>query len=162
MRTLVVFYSLTGNVRFIADIMAQSLGATLQPLTLVEAMPQSTWKSLWKGGGQVIRKATPALEPLQHHPDDFDQLVIGTPIWAATFAPAIRTFLAQYPLREKRLAFYCCHGGGGKGRAFKRLRTILAGNVFIGEYECKEPLKQDREEVEQSVRQWAQTLIAHT
>lgn len=160
MKTLVVYYSLTGNVHYVATILADALGATLQPLTLAEPMPQGFLKQLWKGGGQAIFKATPELEPLQHDPDDFEQIVIGTPIWAGTFAPAIRTFLTQHTLHGKRIAPYCCHGGGGKGKAFRTMRTLLSDNRFLEGYACKDPLKQDTVAVAETIREWAQSLVA--
>lgn len=157
MRTLVVYYSLTGNVRFVGMIVADALRATMEPLTLAEAMPQGILKRLWKGGGQALRKTAPPLIALRHNPDDFQQLVIGTPIWAGTFAPAVRTFLTQHQLQGKRIALYCCHGGGGKGKAFARMRDLLAGNTFLGEYACKDPLKQNQDTEAEAIREWVQS-----
>lgn len=144
MKKLVVYYSLTGNTRFIAEAVAKTIGAEL--LELVPKKPldgQSALKYFW-GGKQVITKEKPALEPLEKNPQDYDFVVLGTPVWAFNFCAVFNTFFDQIELKGKKMALFCCHQGGPKntlGNMAKHLKNneILTTNDFL------EPLKNDEQ-----------------
>jgi hypothetical protein len=51
-------------------------------------------KYVW-GGRQVIRKQRSALKPYTFDAAACDLIVIGTPVWAGSPAPAIETFLGK-------------------------------------------------------------------
>lgn len=51
-------------------------------------------KYVW-GGSQVIRKQRSALKPYTSDAAACDLIVIGTPVWAVSPAPAIETFLGK-------------------------------------------------------------------
>ncbi len=157
MKTLVVYYSRTGNVRYVATVMARELEADLQALKPLRDIPARGFRMFWNGGCSVLRKQTPGLHPLQYHPAAYDLVLFGTPVWVGTFAPAMRTFFKMHRIQNKRIAFFCCHGGR-KGRIFERMRQHLAGNEFAGEIDFKEPLKGDVAAVETRTRQWAASL----
>ena len=80
----------------------------------------------------------PALEPYTFQADDYDCVILGTPVWAGTIAPPLRTFIAENlsALQGKRLAvFVCCSGGPGKvmEKAKKALEveTVAAELILI-------------------------------
>ena len=90
MASLVVYYSLEGSTKLIADI-ATALGADLLELKPVkeEINPKSFLKFFW-GGRQVVLKKIPELVPYERDIGKYDLIVIGTPVWAFNYAPPIR------------------------------------------------------------------------
>jgi menaquinone-dependent protoporphyrinogen IX oxidase len=64
-----------------------------------------------RGGKQVMMKETPELEPYQIDLKNHDIIYIGTPVWAFTFTPAIRSFLKHTHLKNKKIVLFCTHEG---------------------------------------------------
>src|SRR5574343_265490 len=128
MKTLVIYYSLTGNTRFVARAVAKTLGADILELQLKDK-PENVdglMKYFW-AGKQVFTKQKPELLPLVKNPQDYDCLILGTPIWAFNYVPAFATFFDQVELKGKKIALFCCHGGGKKN-ALEIMGKMLAGS----------------------------------
>jgi menaquinone-dependent protoporphyrinogen IX oxidase len=99
----------------------------------------------------------PALKPYTFESADYERLIIGTPVWAGSFAPALDTFLDKHRIAGKKIALFCCCACG-KGRTFDKLKERLAGNSFAGEIVFVNPSKGDRAEINERVRLWLQGL----
>ena len=116
MKTLVVFYSLEGNTKFIADVIAKHLQADTLELKTAKPFPSKGFKKFFKGGMSVVFKQKPKLDNKDIDLNPYDNIIIGTPVWAGTFAPPLRTFLRANSLAGKHVAlFACCSGGNARG-----------------------------------------------
>lgn len=138
-RLLVVFYSLYGNTRFIATrIAAAGRGdlLVLQPKLL--AKPPGLLGPA--KNAQVLMGEKPALLPFRKDPEEYDLLIIGTPVWGLTCAPPLRSFLAEQNLRRQKIALFCCHSGR-PGDAIALVSSGLSGNTILGEASFCEPLR---------------------
>lgn len=153
MKKLVVYYSFDGNTKFIAQIIAEAVGADMLELKpLAEPKSHGFSKYIW-GGRQVFFKEKPPLAAFDKKPSDYDYIFIGTPVWAWTYAPALGTFFSQTQLKGKKIALFCC-SGGGPGKTFNNMKEKLAGNEIVSEMGFIEPLR-DQESNAQKARQWA-------
>ncbi len=67
--------------------------------------------------------------PYAFDADKYDQVVLGTPLWAGNFAPPLRTFLRREgeKIKGKRLSLFVCCSGGSDKTAVKKLRDMLGG-----------------------------------
>lgn len=155
LKKLVVYYSLDGNTRFAAQTLSEATGADLLELVPVKKMTRGGLKFLW-GGKQVIMKEKPKLLPLEKNPEDYDVIILGTPVWAGSYAPAIRTFLAENEIKNKKVALYACYGGSA-GKSLEKLRKEIPENEFLPEGGFAEPLKNADKGAEQ-VKEWAEKL----
>lgn len=154
MKTLIAYYSFDGNTKLVAQELARTLEADLLEVKPKKDIPHNFLK-FFLGGMGVVKKQTPELLPLDKNPEEYDLLVIGTPVWASSFVPAIRTFLTQHPVKGKKVAFFCCFGGQ-EGRTFEELKAMLPGNEFVGQLGLRMPLKH-REEINK-LQPWAASL----
>ena len=132
MASIVVYYSLEGSTKLIAENVSKELSGDLLELKPVkeEVNPKSFLKFFW-GGRQVMQKKKPALEPFSADLEKYSLIVIGTPVWAFTYTPAIRSFLSIAKIKDKKLAFFCCHEGT-PGKTLDNLEKELPGNTVIG------------------------------
>lgn len=160
MKSLVIFYSLQGNTRLLANEISSITKADLLELVPEnDISPKGFFKYL-KGGKQAFMKSKPILKPYEINLSAYDTVFIGTPVWAFTFAPSFNTFFASHDIKNKKIAFFCCHGGG-KGKVFKNLKQELSdkGNTFIGQFDYKEPLKKGKEDALEKVKTWVEEQI---
>lgn len=153
-KILVVYYSLEGNTRLIAKAISEKLSADILEVKPKKDIDSHSKMKYLIGGKQSVTKEKPELVSYDVNVDDYDILFIGTPVWAWTFAPAIRSFFAKTNLKGKKIALFSCNGGAN-GKTFENMKSELSGNEFLGEIEFKDPLKNDGEENVERVKKWA-------
>jgi len=160
MKKIVVYYSLEGNTKFVAQKIAEAIGADLLELKPKKEIvkPHSLSKYFW-GGKQVMMRERPELLPFVQNPQDYDVLFIGTPVWAWNYTPPINTFLADAKLTGKKIALFCSNGGA-IGKTFENMEKELTGNKIVGKIDFKEPLKNNPQECEEKVKRWAIEIIS--
>jgi len=157
MKTLVIYYSLEGDTKLIADAVAKSTGADVLEIRPKKEIPKNILK-LFFGGKQSMMKEKPELLPLDKNPADYDLLFIGTPVWAWNMSAPIRSFLSSAKLAGKKIGLFCCNGGQ-KGKTFDEMERILSENAVVGEIEFKEPLKHDKEADAKKAGEWAKGIL---
>ncbi|QAT17462.1 hypothetical protein BU251_06915 [Candidatus Velamenicoccus archaeovorus] len=158
MKTLVVYYSFDGNTRLIAQAIAETAGADVLELRTQDQPQSKGFSKYFWGGRQVFMKVRPALLPLDKDPAVYDLLFIGTPVWAFAPAPAMSSFLEKTAIRGKRVAVFCC-SGGGPGRTLGRMAEILAAdNVIAGRMHFVEPRRSPQVSADKA-RQWAKEVL---
>lgn len=129
-KVLIVYYSLEGNTKKISERIAKELTAELLEVKPKKDISSNNFKKYLWGGKQVIFKQQPELMPINVSINNFDVIIIGTPVWAGSYAPAIRSFLNQYTFNNKKIALFCTHEGG-KGKIFNNFKKILETNNTI-------------------------------
>ncbi len=127
MKTLVVYYSRTGTTRKVAEYIAQSLNADREQLR-EQTDRHGFWGSI-KGGRDALLRRPSALLPVEHDPSAYDLVIVGSPVWAGTLCPAVRTYLVQSAAAIQRGAFFCTHGGGGASRSYSDTENLLGKPV---------------------------------
>jgi flavodoxin len=157
LRIGVIYYSFEGNTRLVSQGIAAQTGAELLELKPQKELATHGFMKYFWGGKQAVMKERPALLPLERRPEEYDLIFLGTPVWAFTYAPPLNTFLAEYPLRNKQIAIFCCDDGS-KGKTFANLRAALTGNTILGEMELVAPLRKDQATVRQQVQKWAEAM----
>lgn len=157
-KALVIYYSFEGNTRSIAEAIAGELGADILELKPVKELRSKGFgKYIW-GGRQVVTGKMPELMPLDKDAGDYGTIFIGSPVWAYTFAPALRTFFKQCPLKGKRVGIFLCHGGGPKD-AMAKTEAMLAGNTIIGRIDFQNALEEEPESKKARAREWARKCL---
>lgn len=123
MKAIVVYFSHEGNTDWAAKAIARELQADLLRLEPEKAYP--TGKAIFlRGGGEASMGIAPALKPFSFDPDKYDTVILGTPMWAWTFAPPLRTFLRKYDLQGKKTGAFVTSIGGQTEKVFAKLGTL--------------------------------------
>ncbi len=157
MKTLIIYYSLDGNVKLLSETMAQEVGADLLVLHLKKELKSDSFlKYLW-GGRQVIMKESPEIEKINNNLNIYDLIVIGTPVWAANYVPAIRSFLANNILVNKKIALFCSHESN-PGKALINLQAKLNNNQIISVIDFFAPLKKNKDLTLGNAKNWIKNL----
>jgi flavodoxin len=153
-KALVIYYSFEGDTKFIGDAIAKELGADVLELKLEKEVKDKDYMKKYLGEKQVLMKTAPKLKPLDKKPEDYDLLVIGTPIWSGTYAPALRSFFELTDIKNKQIALFYCFTVK-RGRIFRYLRRALKGNKIIEDIGFKDPLQGDKDQALKRVKNWS-------
>ena len=156
MKTAVIFYSYDGNCTFTARQIGKLLNADIvQVETVDNKKRRGLFKILW-GGMQVVLNKLPALKPLNFDAAPYDLLILGSPVWASSPAPAIKAFLSQTKISGKKIALFMSHAGG-MGDAMVKFKASLEGNTIVSEIDFNSPVK-NAEKTIQQIEEWVKAL----
>ncbi|WP_349672320.1 flavodoxin [Lacrimispora sp.] len=153
---LVVYFSFEGNTKLIAEKIGETLNADVIELKTSKKYPTEGIGKFFWGGKSVVFGDKPTLTNESIDLSRYDTIIIGTPVWAGSFAPPIRSFINDYKIVNKKIAIFASHGGGGAAKCFAKLKEALPENKFVGEIAFVEP-KKNPESID-SAAKWAAAL----
>ena len=156
MKSLVVYYSRTGNARFVAETIAAEVGADIEEV--IDLKKRSGPIGFLTGGSDARRGKETEISPTTKSPAEYDLIIVGTPVWASRPSPAIITYLKKNDLSGKKVALFFTHGGK-KPTAFDETKALIPNSDFIGQLSLINPLT-TKEESEKQITDWCKTLTA--
>lgn len=157
-KVLVVYYSLTGNTKLIAETISDTINGDILELKPVkELSAEGSMKYVW-GGYQASMKKKPKLKVFDTNPLEYDLIFLGIPVWAWRYSPPIRSFLSMIDLSGKKVALWTCSAGDGI-KAMSRFKEALKKANIVGEIRFKEPKQHETEEAKEKVASWAKETI---
>lgn len=121
METLIVRYSLNGTTEYAVKRIADVLRLDTLRVVPKKAYPDKGFKKFLVGGGDVVTKKRPELEPYSVDLSKYERVVFASPVWASSYSPPIGTFIEENlgALGEKRFACVFCSAGGGTEKPIK-------------------------------------------
>jgi flavodoxin len=132
MKSLIIFYSLTGNCKRIANELNEKYSSDILEIKLKRGFkkPKMNFINSFIGGFQAATKRTPKINHLDIILNEYDQIILGTPVWVSTMAPAIRTFIKKYNIENKKIILFASYKGY-IGNTFSDIKNILNNNNEI-------------------------------
>lgn len=121
-KTLVAYFSRTGNTRVVAGLIQRARNADLFEIVPAAAYPQEYLATVAQARHERDSGFEPALASRVKNLAAYDTLFLGFPIWGENAPPVIRSFLSALDLSGKTLIPFITHGGYGPGSS----RAVLA------------------------------------
>lgn len=110
-KTLVVYFSHSGNTKSIADRIAARVNADVVRIETVVPYSGTAEEISAQGKREVESGYKPEIKPLDVNPAGYDRIVVGTPTWWYTMAPAVATFFSNTDLSGKDVVLYMTNAG---------------------------------------------------
>jgi flavodoxin len=123
MRNLIVYYSLSGITRKVAENAALEIGADLVEVRAKRYRPGVI--GFLRAGYDSWRGHLPPIEASGDSPERYDFVLLMSPVWAGHAATPIRAYAAKNRGRFKRVAFALTCGGWCPARAFDELKDLV-------------------------------------
>lgn len=160
MKTAIVYYSLNGNTEFAANKIAENIGADLIPVRPVKAYPDKGFAKLFWGGKSVVMGEKPKLQPHSFNAENYDLIIFGSPVWANTIAPPLRTFIQEnlISLKGKTFAFISCFTAAGGDKALIKLKGYLGVDAVAAELYLVDPKDKPDPANEQKISEFCEKL----
>lgn len=128
LKTLLLYYSYGGNTRSIASCIQAALGCDVAEIETAVPYPGDYDAVVDQGQREVNAGFEPELKPLACDPNSYDAVILGTPVWWYTFAPAVKTALSAVDWTGKTVYPFATNGGW-VGHTFKDFDKACAGAV---------------------------------
>lgn len=157
---LLVYFSYTGNTKIIADKILEKLNCDVLELQPKEKYSENYQEVVDEYQSNESDKRVCELEPYNVDLDNYDTVIIGSPVWWYTITPVIRTFLKQHSLRDKTVIPFATNAGW-LGRTFKEIKELCVDsnvksemNIVFTENYAEHKLKTPSSEIDE----WIKTI----
>lgn len=110
-KKLIVYYSYTNNTKKIAEQIQKATGADICAIETVKSYIGNYNSVVDQGKQEVDSGFKPEIKPLNINLGDYNTIIIGTPVWWYTYAPAVATFLCEYDFSGKTIIPFATNGG---------------------------------------------------
>jgi len=130
-KSMVVYFSHSGNTRALAIQIHKSLGGDIFEIQSAEPYPRDYDSCVQQAKQELNSGYKPALRTKVENITEYDVLFIGYPIWWGTIPAPIRTFLSEYDLSAKTIAPFCTHEGTGLGRSVSDVSGLCPKSTLV-------------------------------
>jgi flavodoxin len=125
MKILIKYYSRTGTTKKVAEYLAQELAADIEEI--IDLKSRKGPINYVIAGKDATKKKLTDIKKSYKNPEDYDMIILGTPVWAWTVTPAIRTYIKNNidKIKSKHIAAFCTMGANGDKGTFEDIEEML-------------------------------------
>lgn len=160
MKTAIIYYSMSGNAEYIANCISNNVDVDLIRIVPKKEYPSTGFKKFIWGGKSAVMGETPELEEYEFDEEQYDQIVFGTPVWASSFTPPIRTFIKENKnsLKNKKISVFVTYSGGGAEKAIEKLKNFLEIDKFESELILIDPKIKKTDENDRKIEEFCSRI----
>lgn len=146
MKSLVVYYSLTGKTKLVAQAIAEALNARL--LEITETKPRKRGPSLYAiGGFEAKMNKGSKISPIDADLKQYERVFIGSPIWNSRPVPAINAFIHKTDFEARSVVPFFTMAGDNSHTALANITAKIekSGGKVAGSFAMKSHKVSDEE-----------------
>lgn len=141
MSKLFIYYTLSGNGDVVSNYLKEK-GFDIRKIETKYKLSRHMFFAMMKGGFHALIGKKAKLINYDNNINDYDEIIIGSPIWNSRLTPPINTVLKNTNLENKKITFILYSGGGIGKKATKKLSKKYPDSTIIN---LKQPKKYEEE-----------------
>ena len=141
MKKLFLYFSLTGNGDMVADYL-KNKGYDIRKVEEKHKPSKVFFFRVLGGGFRAGLGIKGKLINYNNDISEYDEIVIGSPVWNGRFPPAINSVLAQTSFEYKKVNVVFYSGSGNMPKAYKKVIKLFPEAKV---YSLKEPKSHEQE-----------------
>lgn len=153
-KRLVVFFSASGTTKKVAEMIASAADADMYEIMPKQPYSKADLNWMDKKSRSSVemsdKKFRPEISDTDVFVDQYDEIILGFPIWWYVAPTIMNTFLEKYDFTGKKIVLFATSGGSGFGNTVSELKPsapdaeIVEGKVFhrAAKQEIEEWVKQ--------------------
>lgn len=134
-KTLVAYFSASGNTKRKAEMIAEGLGADLYEIKPKIPYTRDDLNWMNKNSRSSVemndKKFRPELADKDANIGAYDTIILGFPIWWYVAPTIINTFLESYDFTGKRIVLFATSGGSSFGNTVRELKPSAPGAEIV-------------------------------
>ena len=157
-KSLVAYFSATGNTKIVADKLADAIGADI-----FEIKPKKPYTAADLDWNDPASRSSVEMKDREHRPELVDEdfeiepystVFIGFPIWWYVAPNVIISFVDSYDFQGKKVIFFATSGGSGFGDTLKELKPFISSYAEVFEGKVFKPSVSEDE-----LKAWAEQYL---
>ena len=123
MKALIIYYSRTDITKKVAELIKTKLNCDIERIEDVKTRKGKL--GFIMSCREAVMKKTPKIKPMESNPENYDLIIIGTPVWANNIASPLRTYLTHNKEKIKDIAFFCTQRSSGADKAKESFESLM-------------------------------------
>lgn len=159
-KTLILYYSLTGNTRAGCEALQQELDATI--IEIKDLRKRSgKWGFFKTAFGSLFGRHT-KIEPEKIDFTGYQNVILGSPIWTGKLSMAIRTVIDRNNFDGKKVIIYTTTNAYEKEKYKEKARKLVrkAGGDVVGYYQILAKEKINGKKIDRTKEQIIEDTLA--
>lgn len=158
MKSLVIFYSVSGQTKYVADLIKDDLNCDEFEIETEEKIEPALISRYYKGTKSMFSKNLPKLKPYNIDIKDYDNIIIGFPNWASMFPPAVKAFIKENDFKDKNIYLFTTYVARGGNKCLENAAKYFEGSSVknIGKFSL--PKSKDKNELNSKIKNILQEL----
>jgi flavodoxin len=159
-KTLILYYSLTGNTRAGCEVLQAELGADMIEIKDLRKR-DGKWGFFKTAIGSLVGKHT-RIEPERIDITKYHNIILGSPIWTGRLSMAIRTLIDRNRFDWRKVIIYTTTNALEKEKYKEKSRNLVrkAGGDVVGYYQILAKEAADGKKIDRTKAQIIQDTIA--
>lgn len=129
-RTLVVYFSETGNTQKLAKEISDQVGGDFKRIETVVPYPSGS-ELFDYTEAERDNDERPELKDLDINIEDYDTIFVGYPIWWYTLPMPLYTFFDEYAFSGKTIIPFNTHNGSGNGGTYSSIQQFEPDAIVL-------------------------------
>ena len=139
-KRLVAFFSASGTTKKVAEMIASAADADIYEIMPKQPYSKADLNWMDKKSRSSVemsdKKFRPEISDTDVQVDQYDEIILGFPIWWYVAPTIMNTFLESYNFSGKKIVLFATSGGSGFGNTVSELKlsapdaVIVEGKVF--------------------------------
>ena len=139
-KRLVAYFSASGTTKKVAEMMASAADADMYEIMPKQPYSKADLNWMDKKSRTSVelsdKKFRPEISDTDVLVDQYDEIILGFPIWWYVAPTIMNTFLEKYDFTGKKIVLFATSGGSGFGNTVSELKPsapdaeIVEGKVF--------------------------------
>ena len=136
MKKLFIYYSLSGNGDAVANYL-EDKKIDIRKVITKESLPNNFVLRIMSGGFKALINYKDRLNDFDTDISNYDEIIIGSPIWNSRLSSPINAVLDKIKLDNKKVIFILYSGSGVSKKATERIKGEYPSALVI---DIKNPL----------------------
>ena len=129
-KTLVVYFSWSGNSRTLADYAQNITGGDIFEIVPVEPYPNEHSAASRQAREELNNDYIPAMRNQVNNLSSYNVIILIYPNWWGTIPQIVKGFLQNNDFSGKTIAPLCTHAGARMGRSVEDIRTVCPNSTI--------------------------------
>ena len=134
-KKLVAYFSASGTTKKTAELLAEAAGADLYEITPKVAYTKADLNWMDKKSRSSVemndKKFRPEIEDKDANIAQYDEIILGFPIWWYVAPTIVNTFLEKFDFSGKKVVLFATSGGSGFGNTVKELQPSAPNTEIV-------------------------------
>lgn len=134
-KKLVAYFSASGTTKKTAELLAEAAGADLYEITPKVAYTKADLNWMDKKSRSSVemndKKFRPEIEDKDANIAEYDETILGFPIWWYVAPTIVNTFLEKFDFSGKKVVLFATSGGSGFGNTVKELQPSAPNTEIV-------------------------------
>ena len=156
-KTLVAFFSASGNTKRVAEKLAAAIDSDLYEIKpdVPYTSADLNWRDRHSRSSVEMNDPSSRPELADYHANiaGYDRIFLGFPIWWYTAPTVVRSFLESYDFTGKTIILFATSGGSGLGKTAKELASSCPGAAI------EDGRLLNGNPAEAALKQWAESFL---